>query len=1139
MKAKTSAALFAAFVFVATQFSLLGQPTDCYNIVCPSKIFAPCEGVYGAHAWFSVAATNTCDPTLAPIPVTYSAAPGSIFPPGTNIVCAVIQIPGLPARKCCFEVIVDNCCPTNCIDIICPSNIVVACQQTAGAQPGAQVALPKPVVTNYCGDHVLPATLALRCTPPTSTSGGATFFPPGTNTVVCCLTDGNRYLNCCCFQVIVKDCPQPTPNQCQPQITCPSVVEVQCQGPDGGIAFFPAPKITDPCNLVIGTNITAVSGSFFPNGKTTVAACIAYRDPSTGAILTECCCFDVVVRCCPPTNCVSRLDCPNNIVLDCPPTTANGIVLNYKVFGTNNCEPTTLSCNPPPGTIINGPVTVCCKLLSSGGNVLTQCCFNVTINDTVAPMINCPGDISVVSSNCQPVAVALPVVTATDNCDPHPTVTCTGADATGLFPCGVTTITCTAVDFNGNSSKCSFNVTVICDSRPRITCPPDLVLRCVSPTGVVVTYTATATNPCSATVPAVVCDPPSGSVFLPGSWQVCCKVVDAVGAAPITCCFKVTVEADDVPPTIICPTNMLVLTANCGPVAVEYLPPTASDNCQLASVKCNPPSGSMFPLGTTTVTCCAADKAGNTNCCSFTVSVRCPTNCIQVVCPSNIVVECTSPNGAPVKFDAYATNVCNGAQEPLVCTPPSGSVFPPGTTVVCCTNAPSANGVQFSCCFKVTVICQTDCFHVVCPSNITVNCAGPNGALITFNAYGTNSCTGAVTPLACSQASGTFFPPGVTTVCCTNAVAGAVPQWCCFDVIVRPYTKPPVINCSSNIYILCGQPRGAKVEYVVTASDDCDTAVNLTCVPPSGSLFRLGCTNVTCVAVDNAGNASTCTFRVCVLRQGCYLTNPSFELVAANVPPPAVCGDPIADAIGWSALSGTPDLFRPPTGVPVNCRGQEKPCQGTNYAGLEGGYTSSGGFTTEEMMGTLIVPLNNNKQFRLRACLSLAESSTGPVLVEFVLANSANLAQQQVIHQVWVTQKIGWQQYMPPCFLVPDFGHWDRLIIRMAKVSPLTHTYPLGYVYVDNVNICCCKPNITHIDVGTTTVTVTWDGGGQLQGCAAFGDPAGWHDITSPVEIDPETGESKTTLPLTPDNSLFRLLGPDAPVDCAECGSGG
>ena len=36
---------------------------------------------------------------------------------------------------------------------------------------------------------------------------------------------------------------------------------------------------------------------------------------------------------------------------------------------------------------------------------------------------------------------------------------------------------------------------------------------------------------------------------------------------------------------------------------------------------CNPPSGSCFPVGVTTVTCTATDASGNTATCSFTVSV--------------------------------------------------------------------------------------------------------------------------------------------------------------------------------------------------------------------------------------------------------------------------------------------------------------------------------------------------------------------------------------------------------------------------------------------------------------------------------------------------------------------------------------
>jgi hypothetical protein len=39
-------------------------------------------------------------------------------------------------------------------------------------------------------------------------------------------------------------------------------------------------------------------------------------------------------------------------------------------------------------------------------------------------------------------------------------------------------------------------------------------------------------------------------------------------------------------------------------------------------VNCIPVSGAMFALGANLVTCTATDGAGNTNSCSFTVTVR-------------------------------------------------------------------------------------------------------------------------------------------------------------------------------------------------------------------------------------------------------------------------------------------------------------------------------------------------------------------------------------------------------------------------------------------------------------------------------------------------------------------------------------
>jgi hypothetical protein len=94
----------------------------------------------------------------------------------------------------------------------------------------------------------------------------------------------------------------------------------------------------------------------------------------------------------------------------------------------------------------------------------------------------------------------------------------------------------------------------------------------------------------------------------------------AQGTGP-TCTFTVTVN-DTQPPVITCPPNLTAVTANVNdPCVVVNFTTTASDNCPGVVVVCNPPSGSCFPVGVTTVTCTATDASGNTATCSFTISV--------------------------------------------------------------------------------------------------------------------------------------------------------------------------------------------------------------------------------------------------------------------------------------------------------------------------------------------------------------------------------------------------------------------------------------------------------------------------------------------------------------------------------------
>ncbi|WP_082599493.1 HYR domain-containing protein [Nocardioides sp. Root151] len=70
--------------------------------------------------------------------------------------------------------------------------------------------------------------------------------------------------------------------------------------------------------------------------------------------------------------------------------------------------------------------------------------------------------------------------------------------------------------------------------------------------------------------------------------------------------------------------------------------------------------------------------------------------------------------------------------------------------------------------------------------------------------------------------------------------------------------EPPVVTVSDETVEATG-PDGAEVDYDATATDNVDGPLVPTCAPPSGSLFAIGATVVTCTATDAAGNTGSGT----------------------------------------------------------------------------------------------------------------------------------------------------------------------------------------------------------------------------------------------------------------------------------------
>lgn len=169
-----------------------------------------------------------------------------------------------------------------------------------------------------------------------------------------------------------------------------------------------------------------------------------------------------------------------------------------------------------------------------------------------------------------------------------------------------------------------------------------------------------------------------------------------------------------------CPDN---ITLDCqppggAPVNFQVMANNLCATNEPITIECSADSGDRFPIGTTAVNCTAASFNGQfweTNVCTFfvTLTTNCPpqppTNCVEIVCPPDIVVECQSSLGTPVNYPITAENLCYPEHPVFIyCDPIPGSIFPPNsTTSVNCQAISEVDGGQFEtnyCSFNVTVL---------------------------------------------------------------------------------------------------------------------------------------------------------------------------------------------------------------------------------------------------------------------------------------------------------------------------------------------------------------------------------------------------------------------------------------------------
>ena len=325
-----------------------------------------------------------------------------------------------------------------------------------------------------------------------------------------------------------------------------------------------------------------------------------------------------------------------------------------------------------------------------------------------------------------------------------------------------------------------------------INCPANITVDCAGTNGTVVDFEVTASTICGQTV-SVTCVPPSGSAFPVGVSTVACTATNDLGNLA-RCEFVVTV-GDFRPPFIYAPTGVVVHCTGPNGAVVNYSA-TAIDNCDPApSLICSPPSGSVFPLGTTIVTCTAVDARTNQSNRTFPVTVEgdCGPECLQWACPTTpIVADADAKGVAIVTFTVPATNVCGGDAW-VECEPPSGSSFPVGTNFVSCSAGIGNLSLQ-RCAFAVIVRDVTPPVIYGRPRKgiMSVYCKGipPGqsvaGANVSFpNIHAKDNVDPSPT-LNINPPSGSFFPLGSNTVVCTAQDAAGNQSTASLLVVVKP-----------------------------------------------------------------------------------------------------------------------------------------------------------------------------------------------------------------------------------------------------------------------------------------------------------------------------------------------------------------
>jgi hypothetical protein len=659
----------------------------------------------------------------------------------------------------------------------------------------------------------------------------------------------------------------------------PATANITVTNAEAGVSYIieELPAGT-PLDTVVGTGSDLTFGFPMPTGVTFYQ--VVAEDGGCRDTLTD-------LGSVSPTDTVKpEIICP--VDQDILANASCATLANYEALATvtDNCTSGLVASAqfPPAGTTVQDTTQITLFADDGNGNI-GSCTFNVNVVDQTPPVINnCPlPQFSSVNANCQGVIVNfVPTVIVTDNCDPAPTVVQVPGPGT-LVGIGTTSVDIIATDFHGQSSTCTFTVTIDDQTSPTITCPSDTTigLSINNCTANLPDYRSLvdANDNCAGSLTPSQSPAPGTTLSGTGITTVTMTATDGATAA-VSCTFNVT-AIDTFPPIVTGPVDQTIYRdASCAATLPDWTATGvplgfANDACDgffLAQAQ-SPPAGLQFFKDTTfTLYLFATDNAGNTGVDSFLVTVA-DTTGPAIVCPANdtVAVDASCAHTLTAYSAISASDNCGPV---TVDQSPAAGISVSANQTITLTATDTSNNTT-SCTFEVVLEDNTPP-AIICPGNQTLTAnAQCNFLLPDYSTSAIPSDNCAVDTVIQTPTGGSVLLLGanaVEPVTLTVYDEAGNSTACSFTVTLKDISLPTIVSCAPDTFVYADASCIASLgDYtsLLVANDNCGSASLIVDQAPfPGFPIISGANSSTAVALtvtDASGNQVFCQFNVTVV----------------------------------------------------------------------------------------------------------------------------------------------------------------------------------------------------------------------------------------------------------------------------------